>query len=51
MAEQNEGRTGELSEGNNPRDNTNDNLVRMLEKAHEKWLDNLTTKLTETLSS
>ena len=29
----------------------NDNLVRMLEKAHEKRLDNLTTNLTETLSS
>ena len=52
MAEQNTGRTEEPNDGNNnPQDNGNDNLVRMLEKAQEKQLDNLTTKLTETLSS
>ena len=52
MAEQNTGRTEEPNDGNNnPQDNGNDNLVRMLEKVQEKQLDNLTTKLTETLSS
>ena len=52
MAEQNTGRTEKPNDGNNnPQDNGNDNLVRMLEKAQEKQLDNLTTKLTETLSS
>ena len=51
MTEQNIGRTEEPSDGNNPQDNANGNLVRMLEKAQEKQLDNLTTKLTETLSS
>ena len=51
MAEQNTGRTEEPNDGNNnPQDNANDKLVRMLEKAQEKQLDNLTTKLTETLS-
>ena len=43
MAEQNRGRTEESSDGNNPQENANDNLVRMLEKAQEKQLDNLTT--------
>ena len=51
MTEQNIRRTEEPSDGNNPQDNANGNLVRMLEKAQEKQLDNLTTKLTETLSS
>ena len=51
MAEQSVGRTEEPSDGNNPQDNANNKLVRMLEKAHEKQLDNLTTNLTETLSS
>ena len=51
MAEQNTGRTEEPSDGNNPQDNVNDNLVRMLGKAQEKQLDNITTKLTETLSN
>ena len=51
MAEQSVGRTKEPSDGNNPQDNANNKLVRMLEKAHEKQLDNLTTNLTETLSS
>ena len=52
MAEQNTGRTEEPNDGNNnPQDNANHKLVRILEKAQEKLLDNLTTKLTETLSS
>ena len=51
MAEQNTGRTEEPSDGNNSQDNANYNLVRMLEKAQEKQLDNITTKLTKTLSS
>ena len=33
MAEQNIGRTEEPSDGNNPQDKANDNLVRNLEKA------------------
>ena len=33
MAEQNIGRTEEPSDGNNPQDNADDTLVRMLEKA------------------
>ena len=37
MAEQNTGRTEEPNDGNNnPQDNGNDNLVRMLEKAQKK---------------
>ena len=48
MAEKNTGRTEEPSDGNNSQDNTTDILVRMLENAQEKQLDNLSTKLTET---
>ena len=51
MVEKNTGRTEEPSDGNSLQDNANDNLVRISEKAQEKQLDNLTTKLTETLSS
>ena len=51
MAEQNTGRTEEPSNNNNSNDNGNTNLTRILEKAQEKQHDNLTTKLTETLSS
>ena len=51
MAEKNTGRTEEPSDGNDSQDNVNDNLVRMLEKAQEKQLDNLTTKLVKTLTS
>ena len=36
------------SEGNNSQDNSN--LIRMLEKAQEKQIDNLITNLTETRS-
>ena len=45
------GRTEEATDGNNSQDNTNDNLVRMLGKAQEKQLNNLTTKFTETAHS
>ena len=51
MAEQNIERTEKPSDGNNSQDNSNADLVRMLEKAQEKQLNNLTTKLTKTLSS
>ena len=33
MTEQNTGRAEEPSDSNNPQDNANDNLVKMLEKA------------------
>ena len=51
MAEQNIERTEKPSDGNYSKDNSNAELVRMLEKAQEKQLNNLTTKLTKTLSS
>ena len=51
MAEQNIERTEKPSDGNYSQDNSNADLVRMLEKAQEKQLNNLTTKLTKTLSS
>lgn len=51
MAEQNTRQTEEPSKGNNSGDNRDAKLVRMLEKAQEQQLDNLTTNLTDTLSS
>ena len=51
MAEQNIERTEKPSDGSYSQDNSNADLVRMLEKAQEKQLNNLTTKLTKTLSS
>ena len=48
MAGQNIGGIELPSEGNNSQDNTN--LIRILEKAQEKQLDNLITKLNETRS-
>ena len=51
MAEQNTGKTEEPIDGYNPKDKVKDDLVRMLEKVQEKQLDNLTTELTETLTS
>ena len=46
MAGQNIGGIELPSEGNNSQDNSN--LIRMLEKAQEKQIDNLITNLTET---
>lgn len=51
MAEQNTRQTEEPGNGNNSGDNRDAKLVRMLEKAQEQQLDNLTTNLTDTLSS
>ena len=51
MAEQNTEQPEKPSNGNNSEDSGNANLVRMLEKAQEKQLGSLTTKLIETLSS
>ena len=48
MAGQNIGGIELPSEGNNSQDNSN--LIRMLEKAQEKQIDNLITNLTETRS-
>ena len=51
MDEKNTGRTEEPSNGNNSKHKTNASLVRMLDKAQEKQLNNLTSKSTETLST
>ena len=51
MAEHNRRRTENPSNGRNSEGNGNTNLARMLDKAQEKQRNNLTTKLTKTLSN
>ena len=51
MVEHNRRRTENPSNGRNSEDNGNANLARMLDKAQEKQHNNLTTKLTKTLSN
>ena len=51
MAEHNRRRTENPSNGRNSEDNGNTNLARMLDKAQEKQRNNLTIKLTKTLSN
>ena len=51
MVEHNRRRTENPSNGRNSADNGNANLARMLDKAQEKQHNNLTTKLTKTLSN